>query len=356
MISGLVFWTMAIYLWVERPALNMMPEVGSWGNPLAWVLAFWGSFRFYTAFLQWQGKRRQDQNQTFQSWWVLALLSVAMGSCTPFDFQKAGQDVPTAGRVEIGFDRGDSLMVMQWITQFESEYPKAKVVPVFLNESELLKRVEEGSIEGFYLHRELDSLEQKGLASRGVKVRSVKVAKTAVALVTHSHTALKSLTHAQFSRLFSQGGLWVVSKQSSELRSALAFANSLDSNQTWRVQESGTVQALLDRIQQDPTTLGLLPLNVLVDKRDSFALKARSRCAILGLEEPVSGAVSYPFQSDLARNQYAMAQPLVAYDLQGYSGLVSGFMAYVSSQPGQIIVKKSGLLPQTPPARTIQLQ
>ena len=63
----------------------------------------------------------------------------------------------------------------------------------------------------------------------------------------------------------------------------------------------------------------------------------------------------FPFQSQIKANQYLFIQDIVAYDLQGYSGLANGFITYVNSQPGQIICKKNGLIPSNDVGRTIEI-
>ncbi len=347
---------MALYLVVERPALNMMPEAGALGNPLAWVLLFWAAFRYYTAYLQWVKKKRDDDRSSTLG--LLMLLStLGLTACTPFDYQQEGKDVPTAGHLKTAFDAGDSFVVHQWLDQFEVDYPNAHIEPVFMTESQLLKAVEQSSIESFYLHRYLDSTEVQALESRGVQVRSVEVAKTSVAVVVGKQSSLSQLTWQEFYVRLTQSGVWVCRRTGSELRSAIDYAkNGNGDSSTWRVLEAGTVEALLVKLNQDPNAIGLVSLNAISDKKDPLSLQYRSQCKTLKLENTQSGEFVGPFQSEIARNRYPMIQPIVAYDLQGYSGLSAGLMAFVSSQPGQIIAKKSGLLPHTQPARTIQLQ
>ncbi|MFM1897819.1 MAG: hypothetical protein RL577_59 [Bacteroidota bacterium] len=347
---------MALYLFVERPALNMMPEAGKWGNPLAWVLLLWALFRYYTAYLQWVKKKRDDHH-SFTLVLLLWTSSLGLSACTPFNFQQEGQDVPTAGHLKTAFDAGDSFVVNQWLDQFEVDYPNAHIEPVFMSETQMLQAVEQSQIESFYLHRYLDSHEVRALESRGVQVRSVEVAKTSVAVVVGRQSSLNQLSWKEFYFHLTQKGVWVCDRKGSELRSAIGYAKngSLDSS-TWRVLEAGSLDALMAKLNQDPTAIGLVSLNAIADKKDALSLQYRGECKPLTLENTQTGEFVGPFQSDIVRNRYPMIQPIVAYDLQGYSGLAAGLMAFVSSQPGQIIAKKSGLLPYTQPARTIQLQ
>jgi ABC-type phosphate transport system substrate-binding protein len=356
LISGSLFLAMAIYLFVERPALNMMPEAGDLGNPLAWVLLFWAVFRYYTAYLQWVKKKREDQgpNLGVLIFWVSTL---GMTACTPFNFQQEGNDVPTAGHLKTAFDAGDSFVVTQWLDQFQVDYPNAHIEAEFITESGILKAVEQSAIESFYLHRYLDSTEIDALESRGVKVRSVEVAKTSVAVIVGKGSSLGQLSQKEFRERLTQSGVWVCERTGSELRSAIAYArNGLQDSSIWRVQEAGSLEQLFRVLNADPMAIGLVSLNVISDKKDARSLQYRSQCKALTLENIQTGEFVGPYQSEIVRNRYPMIQPIVAYDLQGYSGLAAGLMAFISSQPGQIIAKKSGLMPHTQPARTIQLQ
>lgn len=356
LISGTLFLAMAIYLFVERPALNMMPEVGDFGNPLAWVLLFWALFRYYTAYLQWVKKKRDD-NQSGMTSLLILVSTLGLSACTPFNYQQEGNDVPTAGHLKTAFDPGDSFLVSQWLNQFQVDYPKAHIEPIYMSETQMLQAVEKEEIESFYLHRYLDSAEVKALESRGVTVRSVEVAKTSVALIVGLRSGLRQLSWNEFRRLLTQSGVWVCDRKGSELRSAISYAkNGQEDSSVWRVLEAGSLEILLERLNADPMAIGLVSLNAIADKKDALSLQYRDQCKALLLEQPTSGEFIGPFQSEIVRNRYPMIQPIVAYDLQGYSGLAAGLMAFVSSQPGQIIAKKSGVLPHTQPARTIQLQ
>jgi ABC-type phosphate transport system substrate-binding protein len=57
----------------------------------------------------------------------------------------------------------------------------------------------------------------------------------------------------------------------------------------------------------------------------------------------------------MAAGQYPFVSDIYFHDLQGYSGLASGFVAWIYSQPGQTIIKKSGLLPARDMGRTIEI-
>ena len=63
-----------------------------------------------------------------------------------------------------------------------------------------------------------------------------------------------------------------------------------------------------------------------------------------------------PSQNDIATGKYPLARDLFVVNCQGYSGLGMGFSSFVSSDIGQRIILKSGLVPIQFPSRKIRIR
>src|SRR5690606_22277425 len=62
-----------------------------------------------------------------------------------------------------------------------------------------------------------------------------------------------------------------------------------------------------------------------------------------------------PTQTNLALGKYALARDLYLINCQGVRGLGLGFSAFLAGERGQRIILKSGLLPDSIPAREINI-
>ena len=95
-------------------------------------------------------------------------------------------------------------------------------------------------------------------------------------------------------------------------------------------------------------------MNNIGNNYNKIALENQGKVRILKVQTD-DQLPQYPFQSQIKAKQYPYIQDIVAYDLQGYSGLANGFITFVNSQPGQIICKKNGLIPSNDVGRTIEI-
>ena len=123
-----------------------------------------------------------------------------------------------------------------------------------------------------------------------------------------------------------------------------------------KVVQFASPQAVFDFVKKTPGALGFVGSNWIADRGDTLAKFNRKQIKVLEVQHPVSGEFHLPYQSQVYAKQYPFIRPIMGYDLQGYSGLAQGFLAFCCDQSGQVILKKSGLSPALPPARTIQLE
>jgi len=123
-----------------------------------------------------------------------------------------------------------------------------------------------------------------------------------------------------------------------------------------KVVQFASPQAVFDYVKKTPGALGFVGSNWIADRGDTLARFNRKQVKVLEVQHPVSREFHLPYQSQVFAKQYPFTRIIMGYDLQGYSGLAQGFLAFCCDQSGQVILKKSGLSPALPPARTIQLE
>ncbi|MFM1793300.1 MAG: hypothetical protein RLZZ252_1654 [Bacteroidota bacterium] len=325
---------------------------------------------------------------------VLGFMVVLLTSCLDMNHQGTGNDIPTKGEVTMHFDRSDSFVIEQLIHQFELEYPKAKINPVYLSHQELLDLLNKGEVKGVFLHRSFTNDDKTVLGKKNIKVRSVMVFKTSAAFVCNKQlditpskqqmidwlAGVNSMA-AQSLTLYGKGGRFL-----EEVDSILRVQGKVLKR---KIHSCNSPMAVINSVKMDPQTLGVVGLNWLADDGDSLSIALRKEIRIIAFstdsdpavnnlgdaayrestrtanhgitnhgasQSEVSWAKIYPFQSQIADKSYPFIEPVWGYDLQGYSGLVSGFLSFVCSHPGQVLIKKSGLYPALPPHRTIELQ
>jgi len=305
---------------------------------------------------------------------LLLSLVFALSGCLDMKHEGAGNDIPTKGEVVMHFDRSDSFVIEQLIHQFELEYPQAKIIPKYFSHQELLDLLNKGEIKGVFLHRSFTNSDKSVLERQKVKVRSVMVYKSSAALIANRDvessiklsdfllwlTGENTLPQESFA-LYGKGGRFL------ELADSLAKRSSKSIKR--KIIACNSPKMVIEQVKSNKSTLGIVGVNWISDDGDSLSISLKKQVRILGFSDEIhrnamesnpigasSNLLTYPFQSQIADNSYPFIEPVWGYDLQGYSGLVSGFLAFVCSHPGQVLIKKSGLYPALPPHRTIEIQ
>ena len=290
--------------------------------------------------------------------WILAILVCT--ACSNFDYKGDGKDVPTAGQINIWADFADSLMLTQMKEVFESKYPKADIHFTFASETEILQAVNEGICRICILHRNFFEQEKQALENRNFKVRSVKFAKSSIALVANKSLSDDVISESTLKMLLT--GRSGTSKQK------LCFDRKGGNNYMFfyrryhlnKLSQSNVISLsgpydVMDWVAKHDEFIGFVGVNAIADKSDTLAMNYQRKVKIMRVSTDSTG-ISYPFQSQIYTRQYPFIQDVYIHDLQGYSGLGSGFAAWICSQPGQILVKKSGLLPCFDAGRTIEVE
>lgn len=319
---------------------------------------------------------------------LLLLAAVAFWGCQEISFSGKGKDVPTAGQVSIGFEWGDTFMVQQWLEIFHSQYPKAKITPIYGNYSELTDLLLKDSLHGVFMHERFNSDQLAWLKQqKNSTVNEIELGTTSLVFITSRESQIEILKLDQIrNELF--GGVfkksaneasynWILPSRSSSEWGRLAkffssqnyvtnlkggLSDSSESNeQKWMNHQPGnhvrwinSHQEIIQYVSRNPNTVGVVSLNCIADKKDSLALANSQNVKVLAVENN-QGKFTYPFQSQISLSQYPFDQPVVSYEMQGYSGLITGFVLYCNSQAGQALMKKSGLLPKNYQGRKIEL-
>jgi phosphate transport system substrate-binding protein len=298
---------------------------------------------------------------------LFAILAVSCISCRDFDYSGEGNDVPTQGEIRMGVDYGDTFVVNELLSLFYLDYPKAVITTRYMCEVNLLRQLELGELSFVVMNRDLSSAEKENLEKKDIKIRSAMVGKTSIALVVNPNNPVKQLSQAQLRSILA-GELkgWENLGHKGDIRAV--FDGGCGSNYSYfrnkwfktramssTLTEKKTPREVLEYVASNDQALGFVSLNWLADRTDSSSVALVKKIKVIAVENPEKKGYFLPFQSQIAAKEYPFIQEIYMHDLQGYSGLAQGFIAYVASQPGQILMKKSGLIPAHDMGRMIEL-
>ena len=292
-------------------------------------------------------------------------------ACLDMEHKGKRNDIPTKGELEIALDINDSLLFVQLIDRFHDLYPKAHITPKFMAPIALLEGVRDKKITALYINHAFDSAMIDALESRQIKVRSHDIGMGATAFIVNRHNPNNRISvDSLCSMLSGKCSAWGRSNDKlvfAMLKNDLIYndleefykknaSQPIGKLSLPKVVQFASPQAVFDFVKKTPGALGFVGSNWIADRGDTLARFKRKQIKVLEVQHPVSGEFHLPYQSQVYAKQYPFIRPIMGYDLQGYSGLAQGFLAFCCDQSGQVILKKSGLSPALPPARTIQLE
>jgi phosphate transport system substrate-binding protein len=289
-----------------------------------------------------------------------------LSACQDISFEGKANDVPTAGTIAIGFEPGDSFMVTQWIEIFHSQYPKATIIPVFKEKEPLKALLLADSLHGIFLHDTFSQAEKNWLTEKkNATVNEVIMGYTAPAFVVSKKSTLKSIDFQSPDPFKKHGIQKIILRHSlcSEEQHIQRYLKqllkdslrvSMNAFNLLKRERLSSDKEIIEYISRNPQSIGLVSLNAIADRKDSLSVALQKLITILPVKNE-SGQFHLPFQSQIKAKQYPLIQPLVSYEMQGYSGLIKGFVIYANSQSGQALMQKSGLLPANHQGRKIQI-
>jgi len=116
-----------------------------------------------------------------------------------------------------------------------------------------------------------------------------------------------------------------------------------------------TNEEMIQYVAQNDGMIGVVGINYIFEPSNEIRdnLDKVNVLNVLNLKDNKFYA---PTQSSIATGQYPLARDLFVVNAQGFSGLGMGFASFVSSDIGQRIVLKSGLVPVKFPSRKIRIR
>jgi len=119
-------------------------------------------------------------------------------------------------------------------------------------------------------------------------------------------------------------------------------------------------KSVIDYVSNNNDAIGIIGVNRISDKDNPGSLnflKTITPMDIAPADTSVGAGDYYkPYQAYIAQKFYPLIRNIYAITRESKSGLGSGFMTYMASQPGQRIIKMEGLLPARASIRVVNIK
>lgn len=288
--------------------------------------------------------------------------------------KKEHSETPTSGIIKISADQTFEPIVEQEIDVFEGLYPKANIIPVYADEVEAITALIQDSVRLAVTTRRLSQEETKALNARKLFPKEVKIATDGVALIVNKENPDTLITMDQLRKILTgEVTDWNQIYPKSKLgKLQLVFDNPNSSTVRYAIDSicagkplSKNLNAqdnnenVIDYVSKVPNAIGVIGASWIGNKNDSTRLSFSDRITVMGVshDDVAYPSNSYqPYQAYLAMGLYPLTRDVYIITTDPRSGLPSGFTTFVSSDKGQRIILKTGIVPATQAIRIVNVR
>ena len=120
-------------------------------------------------------------------------------------------------------------------------------------------------------------------------------------------------------------------------------------------QQAGT-DSVIAYVNRNPNSIGIIGYNWLSDRKDPATIKRLKQVKILSIFNEQTGKPIFPSQESIRNKLYPYIRPIRIINRGIRNGINTGFVNFILSEVGQLILDKSGLVPEIDPFRQVELK
>ena len=285
------------------------------------------------------------------------------------------QDTPTSGITTIAVDETFEPIIRNEINVFESIYITAGIIEKACPEIDAFNLLLKDSVNMIIATRKLHDNENKYFKSKQIFPKEIKIAVDGIALIVNNHNPDSLITVSQIRQILSgEVTSWKEIFPSSKLgQFQVVFDNSNSSTIRYAIDSICNGKPLskklyaqnnnpevIDFVSKTPNSIGVIGVNWLGNHRkDTTNLSFKSEVRVMSVSNEVkaTAANSYkPFQAYLFYGYYPLTRTIFIILNDPRGSLPSGLTSFLTSDRGQRIILKSGILPATQPVRVVHIK
>ena len=285
-------------------------------------------------------------------------------SCGEKKAKDGRTDTPTSGTIEFYADESLSPIIDEERTQFEFEFPKAKLKPIYSDEVTGLQMIKDFKTTLLFTTRHLKDSEIAYLKSKSNVIPSVfPIGYDGLAFIVNKNNQDTCITVNDIKRVLTgKATKWsdiVPGSKRGDIE--VIFDNTRSATTNWvvdsvlhgekmgaKIMAAKTSKQVIDFVDETPGAIGVIGSNRLNDRRDSTNTTFKKNIHVMrvSIKDKATPSNSWqPYQAYLLDGRYPFVRTLYAIVVDPHKALPWSFANYITNPRGQLIVFKSGLLP-----------
>lgn len=282
----------------------------------------------------------------------------------------------TAGDITIAVDETLSPVLEEELKVFHADYPEANITPMYISEQEAIRALLLDSAVVAIATRGLTPEEETQFRNKHQYTpRSQKIAVDAVALILNNDNHDTLLTADEVRSIFrGEVTRWdeledgniaddiriVFDNPYSSTISAVKKFAGIEKLDSERMVATKTNTEVIKYVENNPNALGIIGVNWISHPQDSAAQAFLESVNLVGIApdegQPGHGQYYKPYQAYLAQGYYPISRDVYFINAGMSVGLGTGFVTFLASERGQLIIFRGGLLPTRQPVRLIKIR
>jgi len=300
------------------------------------------------------------------------LVTLIFVSCGGSKENEKEYDTPTSGYIQISVDETLKPMVEAVLGTFHHIYENAQIDVEFKPEADAIKDLIDRKVRIAIIPRKLTNEENDLVSSAGVDARSNITAWDAVTLITDKTNNDTLLTVDQFLSMindipfaptnyfsnYSDSTIVVFNNSRSSLISFFQLNYGIK-KLTANCFQLKTTDEVVRYVNEHPNTIGVIGMSWISDSDDTTSERLLKEMKMISLaKENSSERKDYfqPYQSNVYDKSYPFIREVYIHLVEPRNGLGTGFSTFMTSDKGQRIILKSGMVPANMPVRLVEIK
>ena len=287
-------------------------------------------------------------------------------SCSQTGHEKA-VDNSTSGTIRIGADHEFMPLTAAELNVFMYLYTDAHIHPYYETEDSVFNLLLKDSVRLIVASRKLSPQEEVYFHSRKLFPEQVKIASDAVTFIVNNNNPDTLISVDELKAVFAgHDSLWQqLNPKSVPGKMAVVFDYENSANALYIHKKlmhgqkfpsfcfalHGNRQ-VINYVGQNKNALGIIGGNWISDGYDTTVIRELTSIKVVALASKNSatpGDYYKPWAEYIQTGQYPLCRNIYIISREAYTGLGSGFLSFVTSDKGQRIVFRAGLLPAIMP-------
>lgn len=283
-------------------------------------------------------------------------------------------DTLNSGVIAIAVDESFQPIIQEELDVFEGLNPKAGIVPRYTTEVDAINRLLKDSVRLAIATRTLSSNEIKSFNSRKFFPQSIRLATDGIALIINNQNPDSLISVNNLRRILTgEVKSWKQIYPTSKLgKLQVVFDNPNSSTVRFAIDSickgkplSAELNAqktnleVIDYVSRTPNSIGIIGVNWLGNRSDSTNLSFKREVRVMSVSREniaTLGNCYKPYQAYLFYGNYPLSRSVYILLNDPRGSLPLGLTSFLTSDRGQRIILKSGLVPATQPVRIVNVK